>query len=64
VKRVGNSKTAIYGNITPIFTVVFAYVIISERIGFWQILGALVILIGVYLTRSGYRLFRRRKKRG
>jgi drug/metabolite transporter (DMT)-like permease len=57
VKRVGNSKTAIYGNITPVFTVVFAFVLIGERIRFWQVLGALILLTGVYITRSGYRFF-------
>jgi drug/metabolite transporter (DMT)-like permease len=57
VKRIGNSKTVIYGNIVPIFTVVFAYILIGEKIGFWQGAGAMVILVGVYLTRSGYRFF-------
>jgi drug/metabolite transporter (DMT)-like permease len=57
VKRVGNSKTVIYGNIVPIFTVIFAYIVIAERIGLWQAVGALIILIGVYLSRSGYRFF-------
>lgn len=57
VKRVGNSKTVIYGNVLPIFTVIFAYIFIAERIGFWQAVGALIILAGVYLTRSGYRFF-------
>jgi len=57
VKRVGNSKTVIYGNIVPIFTVIFAYIFIAERIGLWQAVGALIILVGVYLSRSGYRMF-------
>ena len=57
VKRVGNSRTVIYGNIVPIFTVIFAYIFIAERIGFWQAVGASIILLGVYLSRSGYRMF-------
>lgn len=64
VKRVGNSKTAIYGNVTPIFTVIFAYLFIAERIGLWQAIGALILLGGVYLTRSGYRFFSGRKDPG
>ena len=65
VKRIGNSKTVIYGNVVPIFTVIFAYIFIAERIGLWQVIGALIIMIGVYLTRSGYRFFstRRDKRR-
>jgi drug/metabolite transporter (DMT)-like permease len=57
VKRIGNTKTVIYGNIIPIFTVIFAYILISETIGLWQAVGAVIILVGVYLTRSGYRVF-------
>ena len=55
VKRIGNSKTVIYGNIVPIFTVIFAYILIAEKISFWQAVGTVIILAGVYLTRSGYR---------
>jgi drug/metabolite transporter (DMT)-like permease len=62
VKRIGNSKTVIYGNIVPVFTVIFAAIILTERIGLWQALGAAIILVGVYLTRSGYRIFPNREK--
>ena len=64
VKRIGNSKTVIYGNIVPIFTVIFAAIFIAERIGIWQALGAVIILVGVYLTRSGYRIFPNSGKSG
>lgn len=59
VKRVGNSKTVIYGNITPVFTVLFAYIFLSERLSLSQAMAALIIFLGVYLTRSGYRYFKR-----
>lgn len=59
VKRVGSSKTAIYGNITPIFSIIFAYIILSEKMTFFQIVGALIILTGVYMTRFGYRFLER-----
>ncbi|MDH4217810.1 MAG: DMT family transporter [Candidatus Aminicenantes bacterium] len=62
VKKIGNSKTAIYGNMTPIMTVIFAYVFIAEKISLWQAIGAIIILFGVYLTRSGDRLFRKNLK--
>ena len=62
VKRIGNSKTAIYGNVTPIMTVVFAYIFIAEKISLWQAVGALIILTGVYLTRSRSRSFIKEKK--
>ncbi|MBE0461228.1 MAG: EamA family transporter [Candidatus Aminicenantes bacterium] len=55
VKRVGNSRTAIYDNLVPVLTVVFAYFSLGERITVLQAGGALIILVGVYLARSGYR---------
>lgn len=60
VKKVGNAKTAIYSNLTPIFTAVFAAALLGDRIRSVQALGAAVILGGVYLTRAGYRLFLKR----
>jgi drug/metabolite transporter (DMT)-like permease len=64
VKRVGNSKTAVYGYLSPIFTIIFAYFLLSERITFLEIGSALIIFAGVYLTRSGYRFFERKKASG
>ncbi len=61
VRRVGNTKTGIFGNITPVFTVLFAHLFLSERITVYQVIGALIIFLGFYLTRSGYRWFERKK---
>ncbi len=63
VRRVGNSKTAIYDNLIPIFTVLFAHFILGERVTLLQGAGACVIFFGVYLTRSGYRMFIQKKRR-
>lgn len=57
VKRVGSAKTGVYGNLTPILAIVFAGVILGERLTSLQAVGAAVTLAGVYLTRSGYRFF-------
>ena len=57
VKKVGNAKTAIYNNLTPVFTAVFAAILLQDKIHSSQVLGAVVILAGVYLTRAGYRFF-------
>ncbi|MGB7297545.1 MAG: DMT family transporter [Candidatus Aminicenantales bacterium] len=61
VKRVGNTKTGIYGNITPVFTVLFAYLFLGESIGFVQIIGTLIIVLGFSLTRFGDRWFGKRE---
>lgn len=61
VRRVGNTKTGIYGNITPVFTVFFAHFFLDERITVFQVAGAVIIFLGFYMTRSGYRWFERKK---
>jgi len=61
IKEVGNSKTAIYNNLTPVMAVLFACLVLGERIKSAQILGAAVILAGVYLTRTGDRFFFKNK---
>jgi drug/metabolite transporter (DMT)-like permease len=63
LQKVGNTKTGIYSNITPLFAVLAAYFFLGERITPLQAVGAVVIFLGFYLTRSGYRLFERRNGR-
>ncbi len=59
VKMVGSSRTSIYNNLIPIFTILFAYFLLDERISLLQGTGTMVILCGVYLTRSGFHFFER-----
>jgi len=61
VKRVGNTKTGIYSNITPVFTVIFAALFIGERISLAKVSGAFIIILGFYLTRFGSRFFEKDK---
>ncbi|MFC2165442.1 DMT family transporter [Acidobacteriota bacterium] len=63
VKHIGNSKTAIYDYLIPVLTILIAYFMIKERINFFQAIGALVIFVGVYLTRVGYRWFDRKNRK-
>jgi drug/metabolite transporter (DMT)-like permease len=58
VQRVGNTRTGIYGYVTPVFTTILAFIFLSERISGVQVAGVLIIFAGVYLTRSGPRLLR------
>lgn len=61
LRRVGNSRTGIYGNITPVVAVLVAHFFLGERITAFQVLGAGVIFAGFYLARSGYRLNEKRR---
>jgi drug/metabolite transporter (DMT)-like permease len=49
IKRVGSSNTSIIGSIGPIFTIFLATSVLGEKITFWQIVGTLVVLTGVFL---------------
>ncbi|MGE5341193.1 MAG: DMT family transporter [Candidatus Omnitrophota bacterium] len=53
VKQVGNSQTAIYSNIQPLFSIFYAWVILSESIPPSLLLGAVIILLGVICTHLG-----------
>ncbi len=51
VRRVGNARTAVYNNLPPIFAAVFAAMILGERMRPVQAAGAVIVLLGVGLTR-------------
>jgi drug/metabolite transporter (DMT)-like permease len=59
VRRVGNARTAVYSNLTPVFTALFAFLFLGESLRPRQIIGAAVILVGVYLARMEYGYFLR-----
>jgi O-acetylserine/cysteine efflux transporter len=62
LRRVGSTKTAIYVNFIPIFAVIFASFFLGEKITVRQAFGALIIFLGVYLARTGYKRFGSRRK--
>ncbi len=51
VDRLGSTKTAIYANLVPFGTLLFAWFFIGEEITLLQILGGILILSGIYLTK-------------
>jgi drug/metabolite transporter (DMT)-like permease len=51
VQRIGSSRTAIYSNLTPIVAIAVAAIWLGEPIAAPQIIGAITILGGVFLTR-------------
>jgi drug/metabolite transporter (DMT)-like permease len=59
VRKVGNTKTGIYSNLNPVFATIFAVLVFGEKVTPLQVGGGLVIFLGVYLTRSGYRYFKK-----
>jgi drug/metabolite transporter (DMT)-like permease len=53
VLRIGNSRTAAYSNLTPVVALAVAWVWLGETPAPMQLMGAAVILSGLYLTRLG-----------
>ena len=47
IRRLGASNFAIYGSIGPISTILLAIIFLGERIDFYQIIGTIVVIIGV-----------------
>ncbi|MFL5616180.1 MAG: DMT family transporter [Gemmatimonadaceae bacterium] len=52
VRVLGPTRTAMYGNLQPIFAVVVAWLVLGEAITVWQIAGTVSIITGLLLTRS------------
>ena len=51
VKRLGGSRAAAYFNLPPVFSMILALLVLGERMTLWQGTEAVIVLIGVYLTR-------------
>ncbi len=52
VRVLGATRTAMYGNLQPIIALGFAWIILSERPTGWQLLGALLIMGGLLVSRT------------
>jgi drug/metabolite transporter (DMT)-like permease len=52
VRLLGPTRTAIFGNLQPIFALAAARILLGERPGAWQLVGTAAIIAGVLLTRT------------
>ncbi|MFP5264659.1 MAG: DMT family transporter [Blastocatellia bacterium] len=53
VRNIGSTRTAIYSNITPIVAMLVAWLALGEAPTAGQVIGAVVIFVGIYLVRRG-----------
>jgi drug/metabolite transporter (DMT)-like permease len=53
VQRVGNTRTAVYSNLTPVVAVLVSWLALGDELRPLQVAGALVVLTGLVLTRRG-----------
>ncbi len=50
ISRVGNTRTALYSNLTPLFAVAVAWVTLGEVITTQQIAGAILVFVSLYIS--------------
>lgn len=55
VQRIGNARTSVYSNVTPIVALAFAALWLGEPVGAAKLLGAVAIIGGVMVTRRANR---------
>ena len=53
VEQLGNSRTAVYSNLVPVWALITAWIWLGERPEMLQLLGAVSILIGLTISRLG-----------
>jgi drug/metabolite transporter (DMT)-like permease len=51
IRRLGPTRTALYGNLQPLIALIVAWITLGERPSPWQVAGAATIVSGVLLTR-------------
>ncbi len=51
IQRIGNVRTAMYSNLTPILALTTGVLFLGDRLGPREVVGAVAILIGVGVTR-------------
>lgn len=53
VQRVGNARTVVYNNLTPIVAILFAWLTLGDALEPLQLLGAAIVMVGLLITRRG-----------
>jgi drug/metabolite transporter (DMT)-like permease len=56
IARVGAARASLFANLEPLFTVLFAVVLLSEHLTGWELAGGVAIMIGIGVERLGHRL--------
>jgi drug/metabolite transporter (DMT)-like permease len=56
IKRIGLSKANLLTNLIPVFTTIFAVILISEKISLIKLTGIVIVLIGIYYSQKKRRL--------
>jgi drug/metabolite transporter (DMT)-like permease len=52
IRRLGTGRAAAFSNLVPVFGVLAAWLVLGERLGGWQVLGAGLALLGVLICQD------------
>jgi drug/metabolite transporter (DMT)-like permease len=55
VQQVGAARTAVYSNLTPVLVALIAWLVRGDPLTVYHVIGAIIILTGITLTRLGRR---------
>lgn len=50
IKKIGPSKTSLYMNLVPLFSMVLAFFVLGDKITFVNVIAALFIILGVFIN--------------
>lgn len=53
IERIGPSRAGVYIYLTPVFTLIFAVTLRDEVITLFQIIGLVIVMTGIAVTRTG-----------
>jgi drug/metabolite transporter (DMT)-like permease len=52
VRNMGISKANVFSNCIPIFTALFSFVLLGDRLSFQNIIGILIVIAGLFLSQA------------
>jgi drug/metabolite transporter (DMT)-like permease len=55
VSHVGISKANIFSNLIPVFTALFAFLIVGDRLTLRNVIGMALVIAGLFLSQAGGR---------
>ncbi len=53
VRHIGSARTAVYSNLNPVLAAIIAFFVRGDALTIYHLIGAVVILAGIALTRMG-----------
>jgi drug/metabolite transporter (DMT)-like permease len=56
VSKIGISKANVFTNCIPVFTAIFSFIIMKEKLTFQNILGMIIVIAGLFMSQMNVRM--------